>query len=52
MSADWSTKKAAKKLIKRAKKHPDWYTEQEVYYAKQVRKQIKDDERQSKSESE
>ena len=51
MSADWSTKKAAKKLIKRAKKHPDWYTEQEVYYAKQVRKQIKDDERQSKSES-
>ena len=51
MSADWSTKKAAKKLIKRAKKHPDWYTEQEVYYAKQVRKQIKDDERQSESES-
>ena len=52
MSADWSTKKAAKKLIKRAKKHPDWYTEQEIYYAKQVRKQIKDDERQSKSEPE
>ncbi len=51
MSADWSTKKAAKKLIKRAKKHPDWYTEQEIYYAKQVRKQIKDDERQSESES-
>ena len=52
MSTDWSIKKAAKKLIKRAKQHPDWYTEQEVYYAKQVRKQIKHDERQSKSESE
>ena len=52
MSTDWSSKKEAKKLIKRAKKHPDWYTEQEVYYAKQVRKQIKHDERQSKSESE
>ena len=34
-------KKAAKKIIKRAKKHPDWYTEQEVYYAKMVRKRIK-----------
>ena len=45
---DWSLKKAAKKLIKRAKKHPDWYTEQEIYYAKQVRKHIKDEERQSK----
>ena len=49
---DWSNKKAAKKLIKRAKKHPDWYTEKEIYYAKQVRKQIKDEEQQSKSESE
>ena len=45
-------KEAAKKLLKRAKKHPDWYTEQEIYYAKQVRKQIKDEEQQSKSESE
>ena len=34
-------KKAAKKLLKLAKKHPDWYTEQDVYYAKQVRKQLK-----------
>ena len=49
---DWSIKKAAKKLIKRAKKHPEWYTEKEIYYAKQVRKQIKDEEQQSKSESE
>ena len=30
-------KKAAKKIIKLAKKHPDWYTEEEVKYAKQVR---------------
>ena len=38
-------KKAAKKIIKRAKKHPDWYTEQDVYYAKMVRKRIKQDEK-------
>ena len=49
---DWSIKKAAKKLLKRAKKHPEWYSDQDVYYAKQVRKQIKDEERQSKSKSE
>mgnify|MGYP001229214002 CR=1 FL=1 len=46
-------KKAAKKLLKRAKKHPEWYTEKEIYYAKQVRKRIKDEERllQDNSES-
>ena len=44
-------KKAAKKLLRRAKKHPDWYSEKDIYYAKMVRKQIKEDERQSKSES-
>ena len=49
---DWSIKKAAKKLLKRAKKHPEWYSDQDVYYAKQVKKQIKDEERQSKSKSE
>ncbi len=49
---DWSIKKAAKKLLKRAKKHPEWYTEQEIYYAKRVRKEIKDEERQSKNTSE
>ena len=38
-------KKAAKKLIKLAKKHPDWYTEKDVYYAKQVKKQIKEEEK-------
>tara|TARA_B100001113_G_C20807133_1_gene490838 strand:+ start:156 stop:296 length:141 start_codon:yes stop_codon:yes gene_type:complete len=34
-------KKAAKKIIKLAKKHPDWYTKQDVFYAKQVRKRLK-----------
>ena len=49
-------KKAAKLIIKRAKKHPDWYTEDEIKYAKRVRKRIKqeekDAERKFKSESE
>jgi hypothetical protein len=34
-------KKAAKKLLKRAKKHPDWYTEKDIYYAKMIRKEEK-----------
>ena len=34
-------KKAAKKIIKRAKKHPDWYTAEDVRFAKQVKKRIK-----------
>ena len=38
-------KKAAKKLLKLAKKHPDWYTEKDVYYAKMVKKQIKEQEK-------
>ena len=42
-------KKAAKKLIKRAKKHPELYSEREVYYAKMIKKQIKNEEQQSKS---
>ena len=45
-------KKAAKLIIKRAKKHPELYSEKEVYYAKMVRKQIKKDEqRQSENKS-
>ena len=32
-------KKAAKKLIKRAKQHPDWYTKQEAWYAKMIKNQ-------------
>ena len=49
---DLSDKKATKKIIKRLKKHPDWYTPEEVLYAKMIRKQLKKDARQSKSDSE
>ena len=40
-------RKAAKKLIKRAKLHPGWYTKQEVQYAKFVKKRekLKENER-------
>ena len=48
---DGSSKKAAKKLIKRAKKHPEWYSEDDIKYAKRVRKQIKHEERQLKDQS-
>ena len=41
-------KKAAKKLIKLAKKHPEWYSEKDVYYAKMVKKRIKLEEKQAK----
>ncbi len=45
-------KKAAKLIIKRAKKNPELYSEREVYYAKMFRKQIKKDEqRQSEDKS-
>tara|TARA_X000000368_G_scaffold54663_1_gene38855 strand:- start:157 stop:309 length:153 start_codon:yes stop_codon:yes gene_type:complete len=44
-------KKAAKKLIRLAKEHPEWYSERDVYYAKQVKKQLKK-EKQSRKESE
>jgi len=34
-------KKAAKKLLKLAKKHPDWYTNEDILYAKSVKRRIK-----------
>ena len=34
-------KKAAKKLLKLAKKHPDWYSKKDVFYAKMIKKRIK-----------
>jgi len=37
-------KKAAKKLIKRAKKNPSLYSTMEVMYARMIRKSIKKDE--------
>ncbi len=42
-------KKAAKKIIKLAKKHPDWYTRQDVLYAKMVKKREKAKEQQAKT---
>ena len=38
-------KKAAKKLLKLAKKHPDWYSKKDVYYAKMIKKREKQHER-------
>jgi len=38
-------KQAAKKLLKLAKEHPDWYSKKDVFYAKQVKKRIKKEER-------
>jgi len=35
---DISNKKAAKKLIKLAKKHPNLYTQSEVLYAKMIKR--------------
>tara|TARA_B100001996_G_scaffold14407_1_gene12015 strand:+ start:492 stop:632 length:141 start_codon:yes stop_codon:yes gene_type:complete len=43
-------KKAAKKLIKRAKKHPELYTPAEVRFAKMVRKRIKLEEKERDQE--
>ena len=36
-----STRKAAKKIIRLAKENPDWYTKQDVYYAKMIKKVTK-----------
>lgn len=36
---------AAKRLIKLAKKHPDWYSKKDVYYAKMVKKELKKEEK-------
>lgn len=33
--------KAAKKLLKLAKEHPDWYSKKDVFYAKTIKKEIK-----------
>ena len=38
-------KKAAKLIIKRAKKHPELYTKEEIKYAKMVKKRIKKEKR-------
>ena len=38
-------KKAAKKLLRLAKEHPDWYSKKDVYYAKMIKKREKQHER-------
>ena len=41
-------KKAAKLIIKRAKKHPELYTPEEVRFAKEFRKRLKQEKRERK----
>ena len=41
-------KKAAKKIIKLAKEHPNWYTREDIRYAKMVKKRIKAGEKEKK----
>ena len=43
-------KKAAKLIIKRAKEHPQWYTDQEIKYAKIVKKRLKLEKKQHERE--
>tara|TARA_Y100000592_G_scaffold38297_1_gene60589 strand:+ start:685 stop:822 length:138 start_codon:yes stop_codon:yes gene_type:complete len=38
---DLSDKKAAKRIIKRYKKHPEHYTKEEVMYAKLIKRMLK-----------
>ena len=42
---DKETRQAAKKLIKLAKEHPDWYSKKDVFYAKMIKKQLKRDKK-------
>jgi hypothetical protein len=41
-------KKAAKRIIKLAKKHPDWYSESDVRYAKMVKRRINQEKKHHK----
>ena len=43
-------KKAAKKLLKLAKEHPDWYSKKDIFYAKQIKKQLKREKKQHERE--
>ena len=42
---------AAKKLIKRSKEHPEWYTTDEVKYAKIAKKRLKQEKKDAKRQS-
>ena len=43
-------KKAAKLIIKRAKEHPQWYTDQDIRYAKMLKKRLKREKKQHERE--
>ena len=43
-------KKAAKKLLRLAKEHPDWYSKKDVFYAKMIKKQLKLEKKQHERE--
>ena len=47
---DKETKQAAKKLIRLAKEHPDWYSKKDVFYAKMIKKQLKREKKQHERE--
>ena len=43
-------KKAAKLILQRAKEHPGWYTDQEIRYAKMMKKRLKREKKQHERE--
>ena len=43
-------KKAAKLIVKRAKEHPQWYTDQDIRYAKMLKKRLKREKKQHERE--
>ena len=45
------TRKTAKRIIKLAKKHPEWYTKEDVKYAKFIRKKLKKNDTSETSDS-
>ena len=45
---DLTDKQAAKRIIKIAKKHPEMYSQSDLYYAKMVKKRIKQQKKNEK----
>ena len=45
-------RKAAKLIIKRAKKNPEMYSKEEVRFAKEFRKRLKQEKKEKKSDCE
>ena len=41
----YNDRKVAKKQIKIAKKHPNWYTKQDVRYAKMIKRKLKQEKK-------